>query len=204
MREPAPLSLGSCFLFYRRLQDGQVLFPTASSHASFPPQGPGTVANSEFPPRWLVQTVALPSPKQAGQKQDCTPAPHPPSLYREETCRSTQRRQAAGCRLSLCSLLLARCLFKAESSWECICGEALGLGFLAVGQFLMGTSYLWDLAQDQRSLREWQTTRPALLCQPCCFSQLLDPNWRFGSSAVISLAEPGLLPSFSPFEGTAT
>lgn len=38
--------------------------PQGSSHPSLPPQGPRTVAASEFPPHWLVQTVAPGSPKE--------------------------------------------------------------------------------------------------------------------------------------------
>lgn len=104
---------------------------------------------------------------------------------------STQTRGAASSSSSLCSALLALCLLKAETSQECICGETLALGFLAVGQFLM--------AQDHHSSREQQTAILAPLFQPYCVSQLLfsAEAWLFCCDKPCQLAQSFF---FSRFE----
>jgi len=67
----------------------------------------------------------------------------------------------------------------------------LGLSFLAVGRFLTGMSYLWDLAPAHRSPRNGkQPSLPPRLLQPDAFSQLLYALGRALPSPLLFLPLP--------------
>lgn len=148
---PCASEAGFCSLFHR-------------DRPSFPPQGPATVATSEFP------SCCLSQPK-GGRAEIGLPFSSSASVILQRGGRPAAA-PTGGELLAPARLCI--------HSWHGVCGthkppgnETLGFGFLAVGEFLMDTSHLWDLAKDHLSPKGAAPTIPAQLSQPRCLSQLL-------------------------------